>query len=179
MARQAVLNVGTNALPILLKWIEYEPPAWRENLVRYLPRRISDNEKFRNWAGGTAKQHERLAYIGLGILKANAMPAIPQLTALMNDSRDPRKRSRAILALAAMGEPAVPALRAALQRGSRTNHDSIVYPFPLVTLEHGTNRSVTYVVEVRTYSRDVAVYADVTNVTLFTKPSAQTNAPAP
>ena len=177
-ARQAVLNVGTNALPILLRWIEYEPPAWREKLVRYLPTRVSGNQKIRNWAGGTAKQHARLAGIGFGILKTNALPAVPTLTALMNDSSAPGKRSRAILALAAMGEPAIPTLRAALQRGSRTIQTGIVYPFPLVTSEYGTNRSVPYLVEVRN-DWDVLVYADPTNVIRLTAPSAQTNAPAP
>src|SRR5688572_3931157 len=35
---EAVQAIGTNALPHYLKWIRYEPPAWRRTLKTSLPR---------------------------------------------------------------------------------------------------------------------------------------------
>jgi len=32
MADDAIRHIGTNSLPLLLAWIDYQPPAWKERL---------------------------------------------------------------------------------------------------------------------------------------------------
>src|SRR5262245_59418301 len=40
-AKDAISHVGTNALPWLVKWIQYEPPPWKIKLNALLGKRFS------------------------------------------------------------------------------------------------------------------------------------------
>ena len=42
-AEMAVRNIGTNGIPFLLQWINYEPPTWRKKLRSNLPDRLANS----------------------------------------------------------------------------------------------------------------------------------------
>ena len=103
----AILKIGTNALPTLLKWVEEEPTDWRkilEPLAPHLPRFLA--------ASSTARRllHDRnplgrrynteLAFYLLG---TNANCALPALTRLLNHPSPGHDGFRAALALGEIG----------------------------------------------------------------------------
>jgi hypothetical protein len=112
-ATDALRHIGTNALPLLLKWIRYkpEPPAWRTNLsaLPWLPQRVQ-----RFIRGRTDFRSEMLCYEAVdafGALGTNAAAAIPELTVLMVNSYAPERGCRVARALAYIGTTnALPAL---------------------------------------------------------------------
>lgn len=113
-AREAVIHIGTNALPYLLKCIRYEPPAWKKRIRRQLPDPIADNETFNRWFDGPSDRRSECAMLGLGILGTNAVAVMPELVTMMRDSTTPARSVRAMLALGSFGESAIPAYRLAL-----------------------------------------------------------------
>src|SRR5436305_767360 len=54
----AISQMGTNALPFLLRWIEYEPPRWRERFqgilmkipIVAIPRKLWERDRLLNFA---------------------------------------------------------------------------------------------------------------------------------
>ncbi len=128
-AQIAVSEIGTNALPYLLKWIRYEPSAWRRTLRRRLPNRIADNEAILRWIDGPADRRGRCAMLGFGILGTNATAAIPELTVMMKDKTALRTAGRAIFALGSTGEASIPILTAALADPKQLNRQRVVYGF--------------------------------------------------
>lgn len=142
IARAAVRNIGTNALPCLLKWIDYESPAWRITLRRMLRRT--------RWYGMSEGQADRRAYLttwGFTFLETNAASAIPKLQALMKDTTKPESSDRAIYALGCIGEPAIPVLKAALADSNQSNRSEIISAFRLIALNQGTNACLPILVE--------------------------------
>jgi hypothetical protein len=142
IARTAVRNIGTNALPYLLKWIDYEPPAWRKSLRRTLNRTM--------WQGLSEGGAARRAYItewGFAFLGTNAASAIPALEAMMKDSKKPERSSRAIYVLGCIGEPAIPLLKAALADSNQPDRPEIVSAFRLIVLNQGTNVCLPILIE--------------------------------
>jgi hypothetical protein len=177
-AEEAVRRIGTNALPYFMKWIRYEPPAWRQRVMRYVPTRVGDNETFQNWIEGGDERRASLASLGLGILGTNALSVLPELTTRMNDSSAPKTSRRAIFALASMGESAVPVLQEALQDRNQTNRSRIVYSFRLMAFERGTNVILPYLIESLT-NDDRFVRTAATNVITSLAPDVFTNALKP
>ena len=176
-AEEAVRSIGTNALPYYLKWIRYEPPAWRQRLMRYLPTRVWDNETFQGLIESGDSKRASLAFLGLGMLGTNALAALPELQLMMKDGRAPRTSSRAILALGSMGESAIPTLRAALQDKNQTNRTQIVFSFRLMAIESGTNACLPYLLEALT-NDNAAVRTAATRIVQSIAPKALSNTPA-
>ena len=88
-AAQAVQRIGTNAVPVLLKWLSYEKPASRRCAEeRFIPLA----EKF-----GAGRQYRRMttrwlyqawqAEVGLTILGTNGAPAIPPLSNMVVNAK--------------------------------------------------------------------------------------------
>jgi hypothetical protein len=115
VAKQAVARVGTNGLPFLVSWIQYEPSPWKPGvklaaLLRHLPGqprlsalgRVVDRPAD-EWRARGSKQ-------AFQILGAAASPAIPQLAALVNPTNGARVISRSVEALGGIGPPALPAM---------------------------------------------------------------------
>ncbi len=112
-AAQAVREIGTNAIPILLLWISYEPSVLKTYYLQTLDR--LQNTPLRNWfpsAYDYAKARTYTADIGFSILGAEAKPAAPALARLAQDFRKPLAAENAARALYSIGPAALPALLA-------------------------------------------------------------------
>ena len=105
-ATNAVHHIGTNALPFLVKWIDYEMPAWKVFVAEKLPDsawRIGGIRLMRIMEG-TAGRRARNALAGFEILGDKATPAVPALTGLLGKwNRRDTSRS-ALLALMYIGK---------------------------------------------------------------------------
>jgi hypothetical protein len=94
-----IRHIGSNALPCLLEWIRYDPPAWKTRLFTIINNtfhcRLEDKRLVR--ADG--------ATTGLIILGNKAHGAIPRLALLMSDTRTTNTAVRATWVLALMRCP--------------------------------------------------------------------------
>src|SRR5882672_1047262 len=87
---EAVHHIGTNALPWLLRWVRYEPPAWRIKVYSFMnmmPRALQ-NDFLMNRDPFRYQQYN-LALTGFSILGERASPAVPELARLVNDPTAP------------------------------------------------------------------------------------------
>src|SRR5438105_4400865 len=116
---EALQQMGTNAVPFLVKWLEYEPPAWKikaweiagQVLKKPLASTLKDRQAKRR--GNIVSAFQALGPEGKG--------AIGKLGRVMNYSRNERHSIAAALALAAIGRDALPTLTEGL-----TNQSSAV-----------------------------------------------------
>jgi hypothetical protein len=109
-ATQALRHIGTNALPFLLRWIQYETPGWRNFLNNLQARLPSSMQKTRalHWLFKDKAEHRaELAAEAFGALGANT-PATDELRrlALTDNPRAPNTQRRATFALMNMGPSA-------------------------------------------------------------------------
>jgi HEAT repeat protein len=109
----AIHSIGTNALPFLLDEIRLEPSPLRKKLEAYvskLPRPINTNTFLRSLVSDKADHRSALAVRGFSILDEAAVPAIPRLAEIMNDTNHAFASQRATMALGSFGAAAVPPL---------------------------------------------------------------------
>src|SRR5438552_7930497 len=88
-AWNALLQIGSNAIPYLVRWIQYEPPTWKRNLYALINHNLKCD---------IIDKKEALmlgAVDGFEILGPNAEGAIPELALLMNDPKAPSGAGRA------------------------------------------------------------------------------------
>jgi HEAT repeats/PBS lyase HEAT-like repeat len=109
---RAIREIGTNAVPWLLKWMRYETPKWRIKFDRatdkVLPRLHfpgSYTHEFWELCENTA---------GFKALGVEARDAIPALTEMVNQRQSMAVSRRAIRALAYIGADGLPPLMTAL-----------------------------------------------------------------
>ena len=78
---EAVHHIGTNALPWLLRWVRYEPPAWRIKVYSFMKRmpRALQIDFLMNGVIPFRYQQYNLALTGFSILGERASPAVPEL----------------------------------------------------------------------------------------------------
>ena len=115
----SVKAIGTNALPWLITWLQYEPAPWQTNLevkLRNAPDALSDHAVLTELTFNRRKLERSMdAVQGFEILGAQATAAAPQLTRLMNDDTQPDDlRRRAADALGCLGVAGLPALTEAM-----------------------------------------------------------------
>jgi hypothetical protein len=94
----AVREMGTNILPTLTRWIQYEPSSWRKRLwgsTRQVPRSLYAHESVRLLFLGKGVNRANLAEAGFKILGPAAKDALPDLQRLANKSEAPYTQSRA------------------------------------------------------------------------------------
>jgi hypothetical protein len=111
-AEAAVRSIGTNALPLVLRWIQYERSPWRGQALagmRALPAwfngALHQNRLTRVLESTAGESRAYRARLFFKILGAEATNAIPELTRLVREG--PRGRAipgRALLSLAALGD---------------------------------------------------------------------------
>jgi HEAT repeat protein len=115
-AREAVRHIGTNAVPVLLAWLDYDPSAWRRKLTsaaNRLPGHWDQSALLERLLGGKAEMQARLAVLGFEILGPEARCAVPELGQLML-TRTSQSGDMAVLALVLIGKEGLPPLVAAL-----------------------------------------------------------------
>jgi len=128
-AVRAVRTIGTNAIPALLRWINYEPAPWQKKLAS-IPI-VSRN----GWAPELL--HEPAianAMKGFALLGTNATPAIPPLVKLMKNKTRPEAAMNAIYALGRIGQSALPFLTQALSDTNQADHVQIIYSISYMRL---------------------------------------------
>lgn len=109
-ATNAIHEIGTNALPLLLDWMSYR----RSTAVRIISPRIPGLRDLDRTAQKKTNDDSTKAMEIFRILGPLARPAIPDLTRLLS-TNSVRIRSSAACALAAIGDEAFPTLLAALK----------------------------------------------------------------
>ena len=123
-AEEAVRHIGTNALPLLVKWISYEPHDWQKrlaNVIVRLPQPARSSAVLHSTTYSREKLNcSMLARGGFQILGEEAAPAIPDLVRLLH-GKNWASRERAAGALALIGRPGFLPLLDAL---SDTNYPS-------------------------------------------------------
>jgi len=111
-AAEAVRQIGTNALPWLLKWMRYEPAPWRQKwrstfdkLPHPLnhPGRLSDSAFGLQW-----ELRNQLARGGFEILGREAAPAVPELFQMVRQGASTRLKNDARFVLVDIGTLADP-----------------------------------------------------------------------
>ena len=89
-AGEAIRQIGTNALPSLLKWIEYEEPGWRARLKDWLDDLhcgVRDNLVLHRLVEGAAGARAGSAVMGFEALGDKAWPAVAGLTRIMYNAK--------------------------------------------------------------------------------------------
>jgi len=125
-AADAVRHIGTNALPWLLEWTDYQPPGWKMRLWTNPPVAMLRTGYARSvyyWLlRSRASDREWPARSGFEILGSVARPALPELERRLADWQKPWRASLAMELYAQIEGPgSVPALVRAL---ASTNTDS-------------------------------------------------------
>jgi len=120
-AKEAIRQIGTNALPCLVHWLAYEPPRWntpamrlaQRGKLRWLFRKPLDQQTGPRFYG----------QIGFEILGPGAGAAVPDLKriALRRGTRYEQSRQLAIEALRDIGADGLPALVEVLEQGDATD----------------------------------------------------------
>jgi hypothetical protein len=112
-ADKAISEIGTNALPLLIKWIRYEPPPWRGKLANAtLPMIQRLVQQFVPTKREVLASASRYAFRRLG---TNATASIPELTRLMRNTSAPQTAVRAMGALSEIGTNGLAPLISAIQ----------------------------------------------------------------
>jgi hypothetical protein len=107
----AIRAMGTNSIPFLLEWIQYESPALKAKIF-VLNNSFSWSESFKNRLLFKELRAENAA-IAFVVLGSRADEVIPELTRLMNTSSS-AIQVRAAHALGGIGKAALPPLMAIL-----------------------------------------------------------------
>jgi len=139
-AAEAVRHIGTNALPWLLKWTDYEPPAWKMMVATNAPAAARKPGYFRSaylrLLNRPADDLNWLARSGFEILGQQARPALPEVQRRMVDWGKPWRAGIATQIYTQIEGPGgVPALVSALVSTNANCRQSAA--FCLATL--GTN----------------------------------------
>lgn len=124
-AARAIQQIGSNAVPTLLAWMDYDPPFSRYRLLsafQRLPPKILASHSIQSLLydreKGERAQNARDAFALLGPQANAAIPALIRRTSL---NGSPFRRSNAMLALAYFGKAAVPTMAALLANDQATN----------------------------------------------------------
>jgi hypothetical protein len=101
-ACEAIGHMGTNGLPFLIRWIQYETPSWKLSLFdacAKLPPPVL-NSRFMRWLlTDKAWLRANGAMVALTILKSDADPALPELQRIANQAKAQGSSPRAQCAL--------------------------------------------------------------------------------
>lgn len=108
----AIKQIGTNAIPFLLRWMDYETPPWKATLFvksRKLPKWIINIRPAKWLFAGPGYPPGWSAALSFRALGPTAAPAIHELE-IRAQRNSPQKRSAALFALSFVGPEAVPAM---------------------------------------------------------------------
>ena len=141
-ANEAVHQMGTNGLPLLLKWFEYDPgPASKRAraLNQKLPKWLTSHPALmRLLSNDLASRRAYCATSAFLALGADAKPAIPELARLMNGTNSAYLTDKATMVLLGIGKDALPVFTAAATDPQNPNRGFII----LSLSKLGTNVSI-------------------------------------
>lgn len=104
-AVDAIRHMGTNALPFLVRWIQYEP-GWRDSLGRKMwtwPV-IRSRHDIQRLIWNMTQYRANAAVYGFQVLGSTANPAVPELQRLAYNGDAPETALRATECLIHMGQ---------------------------------------------------------------------------
>jgi HEAT repeat protein len=104
-AADAVHHIGTNALPLLVKWIGYNIPKGRQKVAGFIANHVPYPAKkpLYRWAMGSATSRADAAESGIEILWAEAAPAAPGLSNVLGGWSQRASFQKAAVALSSLG----------------------------------------------------------------------------
>ena len=109
-SERAIRHIGTNAFPYLLRWINYEQPAWRTKLSDFANDPITGKAKLSWMLNDRQEELRYLAARAFFELGRGAEGVIPFLTQTLNNTNALASAQYAALVLADLGEPGLPPL---------------------------------------------------------------------
>jgi hypothetical protein len=110
-AQDAVRSMGTNAVPLLLKWMRYESPAWRKKALSAFSRRNWPLGKTLVWLVQGSRERRAVACnMAFACLGDAAAPAVPELTRVANDPSAGYTSRAALYCLRLVGRAGIPSL---------------------------------------------------------------------
>jgi hypothetical protein len=119
-AADAVHHIGTNALPYLLKWVDYEMPTWRQDLLRVTagPAYALGGFRLVGLLSGEKQVRANLGLAGFEILKEEASSAVPQLSRKLGRWKLTNTSHSTLTALMFVGKDGLPTLITVLTNNS-------------------------------------------------------------
>jgi hypothetical protein len=95
-AGDAIRHMGTNALPLLLRWIQHEP-GWRDSLGKKILKWpvVGGRPDVQRLICGETQHRADTAVTAFKILGLEARPALPELRRLAHNSQAPQTANRA------------------------------------------------------------------------------------
>jgi hypothetical protein len=110
---EAIRHIGTNSLPYLLKWMAYDRPNWRDEVVNLTPAMLQKLVRPITQTRADAladASADAFQYLG-----TNGLTAVPDLVTLMRNTNAPVIAFRAMRALSSLGTNALGPVIAAAQ----------------------------------------------------------------
>jgi hypothetical protein len=145
MAREAVKaahEMRTNIIPIALKDIQCETPAW----PRQFAEKIEESDFLSRWCPNSIwmllnEDRGRDGMIYFRMLGPDGSPAVPDLTRVMNQTKSVQVRVQAMFALGHIGSEGLKPLTAALTNPRFPDHPRAVYAIG-IALDNGADASL-------------------------------------
>ncbi len=109
VSERAIRQMGTNAIPYLVKWLGYEAPPWKRKL-NAVRARLNPRWKRRDKRDVLAEGAES----ALVVLGPQAEQGLPELASLLNDRNHREAAARACLVLINLGRRGEPLILAAM-----------------------------------------------------------------
>ena len=154
-ADEAIRHIGSNAVPYLLTWLQYEDSLWLRRCAFTLNKApVGFRCPATNISAWIVNNHIRrnkrygVAIWGFGIIGSDARSAVPTLAALAVDYKRPRVASRAVRVLQDLGTNALPAMPLLL-RSSHSRDPSVASAatFALACLKFAPEKAVPHLAE--------------------------------
>jgi hypothetical protein len=174
----AVREIGTNAIPCLLKWIRCEPTPWQKTVRRRFPKSFLSTDLGSLISGESAEKKVPYATLGFIFLGTNATTAIPELQSMLQDKTHPEIAINAIEALASTGSPAFPTLAAAFADKGHDLRYGILYEVVITNPERFNPHQITNLLRSAFEDPKASVRSLATNAARHSAPELLTNAPA-
>jgi hypothetical protein len=126
-ADDALRHAGTNAVPLLLKWMRYERPGWRKSLDAAAPKFVQRVLRLQDLTSREILADRTIRPLALLARETNALIAMAALAQMMRDTNAPASADRAIRCLSLLGKNGLPHLLSVIADNN--------YPFRVKALQ--------------------------------------------
>jgi hypothetical protein len=166
----AVMAIGTKAIPWLIRWTKYEPPAWRKKFA-LLALQHDQKEIFKLL---NSPEHNK-AIVAFQILGTNALPALLPLVDIMKDTNHPDSARVSTYALPSLGEQTLPHLVDALSDANPSRRKAILFSIAIMAKRGASTNACLGPLLKATTDPSPVVRRAATNAILWLAPQALTN----